>query len=87
MGKKDKKPFNDRNECDSHIFGMPHADPMGLMNPEARWTHTQFSLVINDDCSVFTFVFNLHNKDKTAKTITELDKAIETKFQERVHTL
>jgi len=87
MGKMDEKLFNIRNEHDSQIFGMLHADLMGPMNPEARWTHAKFSLVINDDCSSFGFVFNLKHKDKTAKMIMELDKAIETKFQKRVHTL
>src|SRR5882724_3426180 len=87
MGKMDEKPFNIRNKCDSQIFDMLHVDLMGPMNPEARWTHAKFSLIINDDCSGFGFVFNLKHKDETAKSIMELDKAIEMKFQKRVHTL
>jgi len=87
MGKMDEKPFSIRNKRDSQIFGMLHADLMGPMNPEARWTHAKFSLVINDDCSGFGFVFNMQHKDEATKTIIKLDKAVETKFQKRVHTL
>jgi len=57
------------------------------MSPEARWSHAKYSIVINDNSSRFGFVFNLQHKDETAKTIIDLDKAIETKFQKRVHTL
>jgi len=87
VGKMDEKPFNNRNECDSLIFGTLHADLMGLMNPIARWSHDKFSLIINDDCSGFGFVFNLCHKDETTKAIIELDRVIETKLQKRVHTL
>ena len=87
MGKMDKKPFNTRNKHDSHIFGILHADLMGPMKPKARWTHAKFSLVINDDCSGFGFIFNLWNKDKITKMIIKLEKAIEMKFKKRVHTL
>ena len=87
MGKMDEKPFNVRNDRDSQIFGTLHADLIGPMSPEARWSHAKYSLVINDDSSGFGFVFNLQHKDETAKTIIDLDKAIETKFQTRVHTL
>ena len=67
MGKMDEELFNIRNEHDSQIFGMLHADLMGPMNPEARWTHAKFSLIINDDCSAFGFVFNLKHRDKTQR--------------------
>jgi len=60
---------------------------MGPMNPEVQWSHAKFSLVINDDCSGFGFMFNLRHKDKVAKTIIDLDKAIQAKFHKRVHTL
>ena len=59
MGKMDEKPFSIRNEHDSQIFGMLHADLMGPMNPEARWSHAKFSLAINDDNSGFGFIFNM----------------------------
>jgi len=57
IGKMDKKPFNVRNIRDTQIFGTLHVDLMGLMNPEARWSHARFCLIINDDCSGFAFVF------------------------------
>src|SRR5882724_10405435 len=69
------------------IFGTLHVDLMGPMNPEARWSHARFCLIINDDWSGFAFVFNLCHKDETAKTIISLDKAIEMKFWKRIHTL
>ena len=56
------------------------------MNPEARWTHVRFCLVVNDDCSGFGFSFNLKHKDEVMKILIDLDNAIETKFQQRVHT-
>jgi len=86
MGKMDEKLFNDRNEHDSQIFGTLHADLIGPMNPKAKWS-PKFSLVINDDCSGFGFIFNLRHKDEMTKTLIELDKVIETKFQKRIHTL
>jgi len=60
---------------------------MGLMAPEARWSHAKFSLVVHDECSSFGFVFNLTHKDHTVKALIDLDKAIENKFQKRIHTL
>ena len=63
------------------MFGTLHADIIGPMTPEARWTHAKFSLIIHDDCSSFGFTFNLAHKDQTAKTIMDLDRAIENKFQ------
>jgi len=87
IGKMDEKSFNVRNSCNTQIFGTLHADLMGLMNPEARWSQARFCLIINDDCSVFVFVFNLHHKGETEKTMISLDKAIETKFQKWIHTL
>jgi len=57
------------------------------MNPEAQWSHAKFSLVINDDCSIFGFMFNLKHKDEAAKSIMDLDTAIEAKFHKRTHTL
>jgi len=51
------------------------------MSPEARWSHSRFSLIINNDNSGFRFVFNLKHKDKATKAIIDLDHAIETKFQ------
>jgi len=87
MGKMDEKPFNARSDRDSQIFGTMHADLVGPMSPEARWSHAKFSLIINDNCSGFSFAFNLRYKDETAKIFMELDKAIETKFQKRIHTL
>jgi len=59
MGQMDEKPFSIQNECDSQIFRTLHADLMGPMTPEARWTHAKFSLIINDDCSGFGFIFNI----------------------------
>ena len=87
IGKMDKKPFNVRNVHDMQIFGTLHADLMGPMNPEARWSHARFCLIINVNCSGFAFVFNLHHKDETVKAMISLDKAIETKFRKRIHTL
>src|SRR5882672_2729442 len=60
---------------------------MGPMAPEARWSHAKFSLVVHDECSSFGFVFNLTHKDHTVKALIDLDKAIENKFQKRIHTL
>ena len=87
LGKMDEKPFEKRQERDSQLFGTLHADLIGPMNPEARWTHAKFCLVVNDDCSGFGFAFNLKHKDEVTKTLIDLDIAIETKFQKRVHTL
>ena len=87
LGKMDEKPFKTREEWDTQLFATLHADLMGPMNPEAHWSHAKFCLVINDDCSEFGFVFNLRHKDEVTKTIFDLDKAIETKFHKRVHTL
>jgi len=50
-------------------------------------SHDKFSLLINDNCSGFGFVFNMCHKDETTRAIIELDKVIEMKFQKRVHTL
>ena len=86
LGKMDKKPFKNRQKQDTHLFGTLHADLIGPMNPEARWMHAKFCLVVNDDCSGFEFAFNLKHKDEVAKTLIDLDNAIETKLQERVHT-
>ena len=87
LGKMDEKLFESRKERDSRLFGTLHADLIGPMNPKARWTHARFCLIISDDCSGFGFAFNLKHKDEVAKAIIDLDKAIETKFQKRVHTL
>jgi len=67
LGKMDEKPFETREEQDTQLFGTLHADLMGPMNPEARWSHAKFSLVINNDCSRFGFMFNLKHKDKVTK--------------------
>src|SRR6266481_4773166 len=87
LGKMDEKPFTSRMDRDTRLFGTLHANLIGPMLPEARWTHARFSLIINDDCSGFGFVFNLKHKDDAVKAIIDLDKAIETKFQKRIHTL
>jgi len=87
LGKMDERPFESRMERDSHVFGTLHADLIGPMTPEARWSHAKFSLIIHDDSSSFGFTFNLTQKDQTAKVIIGLDKVIENKFQKRVHTL
>ena len=87
LGKMDEKPFASQTDRDTRLFGTLHADLMGPMHPEARWTHAKFSLIINDDCSGFGFVFNLKHKDEVVKAIIDLDAAIETKFQKRIHTL
>ena len=87
LGKMDEKPFETRTSRDPLLFGTLHADLIGPMSPEARWTHAKFCLVVNDDCSGFGFVFNLKHKDETVKALIDLDKAIETKFRQRVHTL
>jgi len=54
---------------------------MGPINPKAWWLHARFSLVINNNCSGFSFGFNLKHKDERVKAIIDLDKAIKTKFQ------
>ncbi len=87
LGKMDEKPFKTRAEHDLQNFGTLHADLMGPMNPEARWSHAKYSLVIGDDCSGFGFVFNLKHKSEAVNAIIDLDKVIESKFQKRVHTL
>jgi len=87
LGKMDERPYETRIERDPRVFGTLHADIIGPMTPEARWTHAKFSLIIHDDCSSFGFAFNLTTKDQTTKTIMDLDRAIENKFQRRVHTL
>ena len=87
MGKMDKKPFEIQLGRDSRAFGTLHADLIGPMNPEARWSHAKYSLVIHDECSSFGFIFNLMHKDHTGKVIISLDKVIENKFQKQVHTL
>jgi len=87
MGKIDEKPFENRVERDSQTFGTPLADLIGPMISEARWSHAKFNLVIHDDCLNFGYVFNLTQKDHTAKIIIDLDKVIENKFQKWVHTL
>jgi len=81
LGKMDEKPYEARPERDSRVFGTLHADLIGPMTPEARWSHGKFSLIIHDDCSSFGFTFNLSHKDQTARIIIDLDKAIENKFQ------
>ena len=63
------------------IFLILHADLIGPMSPEARWTHARFCLVVNDNYSGFKFIFNLKHKDKAVNVIIDLDKVIETKFQ------
>ena len=87
LGKMDEKQFETRSSRDLLLFGTLHADLIGPMSPEVRWTHAKFCLVVNDDCSGFGFVFNLKHKDETVKTLIDLDKAIETKFQKQIHTL
>src|SRR5882724_2864737 len=87
MGKMDERPFEIRMECDSQVFGTLHADLMGPMTPEARWSHTKFSLLIHDDNLSLGFAFNLTHKDQATKIIIRLDKVIENKFQMWVHTL
>ena len=86
LGKMDEKPFKNRQQRDSCLFGTLHADLIGLMNPEVRWTHAKFCLVVNDNCSGFGFTFILKHKDEVAKILINLDSTIETKFQKRVHT-
>jgi len=87
LSKMDEKPFENREDRDSQLFGTLHADLIGPMNPEARWSHAKFSLVINDNFSGFRFMFNLKHKDRAAKSIMDLDKAIEAKFHKRIHIL
>jgi len=87
LGKMDERPFKIRMDCDTQLFETLHADLIGPMNPEARWSHARFSLIIHDDCSGFGFVFNLRHKDEAIKAIIDLDKAIEMKFRKRMHTL
>ena len=79
LGKMDEKPFENRQQWGSRLFRTLHTDLIGLMNPEARWTHAKFCLVVNDNCS--GFAFNLKHKDEVAKILIDLDSAIETKFQ------
>jgi len=81
LGKMDEKPFKGRKDRDHLLFGTLHVGLMGPINPKARWSHARFSLVINDNCLGFGFVFNLKHKDDTSKVIIDLNKAIETKFQ------
>src|SRR5882724_7141184 len=81
LGKMDERPYATRIERDPQVFGTLHADIIGTMSPEARWTHAKFSLIIHDNCSSFGFAFNLTTKDQTTKTIMDLDRAIENKFQ------
>jgi len=38
----DEKPFENREDQDSQLFGTLHADLIGPMNPEARWSHAKF---------------------------------------------
>src|SRR5882724_5929393 len=83
----DEKPYEAQLERDSRVFRTLHADLIGPMTLEARWTHAKFSLIMHDDCSSFRFAFNLSHKDQTARIIIDLDKAIENKFQKRIHTL
>ena len=87
LGKMDKKPFQNRGDRNTLLFGTLHADLMGPMSPMARWSHARFCLDINDDCSGFGFAFNLKHKNDTTKAIIDLDKAIEMKFQKHIHTL
>ena len=70
LGKMDEKPFENRQKQDSCLFGTLHANLIGLMTPEARWTHVKFSLVVNDNCSGFEFIFNLKHKDETVKVLS-----------------
>jgi len=86
MAKMDEKPYENCTKCDSQLFGTLHADLIGPMTPEAQWTHTKYSLMVHDDFSGFSFVFNLAQKDQTMKAIISLDKSIENKFQKRIHT-
>jgi len=83
----DEKPLKNRTECESQLFGTLHASLIGPMTPEAQWTCTKYSLIIHDDCSSFGFMFNLTHKDQTAKTIINLEKSIENKFQKQLHTI
>jgi len=55
------------------------------MTPEAQWTHTKYSLMVHDDFSGFSFVFNLAQKDQTMKAIISLDKSIETNSRKNTH--
>jgi len=87
LGKMDERPFEIQTKCDSQVFGTLHANLMGPITPEARWSHAKFSLLIHDDSLIFRFTFNLTHKDQTAKVIIGLDKVIENKFQKWVHTL
>ena len=87
LGQMDEKPFQNRGDCDTLLFGTLHADLMGPMSPVARWLHARFCLDINDDCSGFSFVSNLKHKNDTTKAIIDLDKVIEARFQKCIHTL
>ena len=86
LGKMNEKPFECRQQRDSCLFGTLHTNLIGPMNPEVRWTHAKFCLVVNNNCLGFVFVFNLKHKDEVAKILIDLDSTIETKFQKRVHT-
>jgi len=66
-----------------HAACRPHE----TNEPWSKVSHDKFSLLINDNCSGFGFVFNMCHKDETTRAIIELDKVIEMKFQKRVHTL
>ena len=87
VGKMDEKPFKNRGDRNTLLFGTLHADLMGPTSLVAQWSHAKFCLDINDDCSGFSFVFDLKHNDDTTKAIINLDKAIETKFPKRIHTL
>ena len=83
----DEKPFPNKETRDSCLFGILHADLIGPMTPEARWSHTRFCLAINDDHSGFSFTFDHRHKNDMVEAIIDLEKSIETKFQKHVHTL
>src|SRR5882724_9276553 len=87
IGNMNERPFEDRAEHDSQLFRTLHADLIGLMNPEAQWSHARFSLIVHDDCSTFGFTFHLTHKDHALKALIDLDKSIENKFQKQMHTL
>jgi len=61
--------------------------PDWTMILEAQWSHAKFSLVIHNNCSSFSFMFNSNTQRLHCKYYHLLDKVIENKFQKWVHTL
>jgi len=87
LGKMDERLFKTQSEHDSQVFRTLSADLIGLMTPEAQWSHAKFSLIIHNNFTSFGCTFNLTHKDHTTRTVIDLEKVIENKFQKQIHTL